>query len=285
MVPQLEAQLADPTNGLGAQVSSGIAAQLPPAYAPYASAVAGIVAPPINSAMNGVVSNALNSIPTDQYGNQLLYAKMNSTARMNYLMLPILAKFGWDFGHQKQWRFYVDAGPYVALLVSAHQLITNAGNLTLGTIYTDPKGTTSISNLIGGTVGGAVGNALTGLAQNNTMFSAILAQYPDLNTSFQQVSGQVSGQVSDQISSVPSPLNTTQDIKYQLHSFNWGFEGNLGFQYQIKRNKIFIEGGGNYGMMNIQKSTGKTANGAVAYANGKNHIGAGTVMVGYAYAL
>jgi hypothetical protein len=43
--------------------------------------------------------------------------------------------------------------------------------------------------------------------------------------------------------------------------------------YKIKKSYIFIEGGGNYGFLNIQKGT----------ANGKNETGAGTVAVGYAF--
>ena len=40
-----------------------------------------------------------------------------------------------------------------------------------------------------------------------------------------------------------------------------------------KRAIFFIEGGGNYGFLNIQKGTD----------NGKNQIGAATVALGYGY--
>ncbi|MBS1746860.1 MAG: outer membrane beta-barrel protein [Bacteroidetes bacterium] len=67
-------------------------------------------------------------------------------------------------------------------------------------------------------------------------------------------------------------FDNTQDIKDQLHKANFGIEGDIGFSYNFFRSKIFIEGGGNYGFLNIQKGT----------ENGKNHIGAGTVRLGYA---
>jgi len=244
--------------GVQGGIAPGIAQNLPSTLAPYA--------PMITDAVNSAVGTAItNAVPKDQYGNQLLYADFNSAARMNYLMLPVLAKFGWDFGHQKQWRFYVDAGPYVALLVNAHQIVTN-GDRTLGTIYTgNSTSTPSVADVIGG--------AVTGLAQNPAV-GQLLQAYPDIAESL--------GQMPSQLASQPSSLNSTTNIKSQLHTFNWGLEGNLGFQYQIHRNKIFIEGGGNYGLMNIQKPTSKNPD---LYANGKNHLGAGTVMIGYAYAL
>jgi len=242
-------------DGVQGGIAPGIAAQLPPELSSYA--------PAITTAVNSAVGGAINSaVPKDQYGNQLLYADMNSTARMNYLMLPVLAKFGWDFGHQQHWRFYVDAGPYIALLVSAHQIVSNA-NRTLGTIYTGNSTNTP-------SVGGVIGGAITSLAQN-PMVGQLLQAYPDIAQQLEQMPNQLASQ--------PSSLNSTTDIKNQLHTLNWGLEGNLGFQYRIHRNKIFIEGGGNYGLMNIQKKVDGQ------YANGKNHIGAGTVMVGYAYAL
>jgi hypothetical protein len=143
-----------------------------------------------------------------------LYANYNSTAKLNYLMLPILAKFGWDF-KSSPIRFYVDAGPFLGLLVSAKQVTTGSSDF-----YTDPQGTQALP-------GG------------------------------------------------PQSFDNTQDIKDQLHSFNVGLEGNLGFAYKLKKGSIFIEGGGNYGFLNIQKDA----------ANGKNNTGAGTASLGYSISL
>jgi len=151
-----------------------------------------------------------------------LYDNANSAAKINYLMLPILAKFGWNFS--KTIRFYVDAGPFLGYLVYAHQVVTNSGGF-----YLDPKGTEPLS-----------------------------AFSPD----------------------APSNINSDTDIKDQLHDFNVGFEGNVGFAYKLfNGNKetgyFFIEGGGDYGFLNIQKGT----------ANGKNNIGAGTANIGYTFCL
>jgi Outer membrane protein beta-barrel domain len=143
---------------------------------------------------------------------QYLYANFNSTAKLNYLMLPILAKFDWNFKSSPV-RFYADAGPFLGYLLSAHQVTTGSSQF-----YTDPAGT----------------QPLPGGAQS---------------------------------------FDNTQDIKDQIHEFNLGFEANVGFAYKLKKSCVFIEGGGNYGFLNIQKGT----------ANGKNNAGAGTVAVGYSF--
>jgi hypothetical protein len=65
------------------------------------------------------------------------------------------------------------------------------------------------------------------------------------------------------------------DIANQLNKFNFGVSGNVGLGYHFNRSVVFIEGGGNYGFLNIQKGE----------KNGKNHTGAGTVGIGYGYLL
>ena len=72
------------------------------------------------------------------------------------------------------------------------------------------------------------------------------------------------------------PFNATTNIKNDLNSFNVGIEGFVGISYRLnKKSTVFIEGGGNYGFMSIQKGT----------ANGKNYTGAGVVTIGYAYTI
>ena len=53
----------------------------------------------------------------------------------------------------------------------------------------------------------------------------------------------------------------------------WVAEANIGLIYKLGHCNIFIEGGFNYGFLNIQKGT----------ANGKNETGAATVSIGYSY--
>lgn len=180
--------------------------------------------PMIEYSSQGGKKDGLQALPTpagiaEGYQQQgypvptYVYARYNSEAKFNYLMIPILAKFGWDFSKKSPFRFYVDAGPFVGFLLNAKQVTTGSSYF-----YSDAAGTMPIT---------------------------------------------------------PSPenLNNTQDIKSELHSTNFGFEGNVGFAYHLKNSYVFIEGGGNYGFLNIQKGT----------ANGKNNIGAGTASLGYAY--
>ena len=143
-----------------------------------------------------------------------LYANYNSTAKLNYLMLPVLAKFGWNF-KDSPLRFYADAGPFFGYLIYAKQVTSGSSNF-----YTDPGGT----------------QPLPGGSQS---------------------------------------FDNTQDIKDQLHKANFGIEGNIGLAYKLKKSYFFIEGGGNYGFLNIQKGT----------ANGKNNTGAATATIGYAFSI
>jgi hypothetical protein len=141
-----------------------------------------------------------------------LYANYNSEAKLGYIMIPVLAKFGFDFKNTPL-RIYIDAGPFIGFLVYAKQVTTGES-----LYYTDPAGQEAL---------------------------------PIGEQSF----------------------NNTQDIKSQLQSTNFGAEANLGLNYHFAASNIFIEGGGNYGFMNIQKGT----------ANGKNTTGAATAFVGYSY--
>ena len=63
------------------------------------------------------------------------------------------------------------------------------------------------------------------------------------------------------------------NIKDQLRKNNWGISGNIGLALHFKRSSIFIEGGGNYGFVTIQKYK----------VDGENHTGAATITVGFAH--
>ncbi|MGZ3767570.1 MAG: porin family protein [Mucilaginibacter sp.] len=142
-----------------------------------------------------------------------LYANYNSEAKLNYLMIPVLAKFGWNL-KKSPLRIYADTGPFVGFLLSAHQITSGQSQF-----YLDAGGTQPLQG-------------------------------------------------------APSQsFNNDQNIKSQLNTTNFGFEANVGLNYKLGSGNIFIEGGGNYGFLNIQKGT----------ANGKNNTGAGTVSFGYSY--
>lgn len=61
-------------------------------------------------------------------------------------------------------------------------------------------------------------------------------------------------------------------ITSDLNPVNAGIQGDIGLSYRHERHRIFIEIGGNYGFIKMQKDK----------SNGSNRIGAATVMVGYA---
>jgi Outer membrane protein beta-barrel domain len=102
--------------------------------------------PKIEYSAQGGKKDGLQAMPTppelaeyfEQQGMQAptyLYANFNSEAKLDYLLIPILAKFGWNLDAQKKFRFTVAAGPYIGFLLSAKQVTT--GN---SQIYLDPAG-------------------------------------------------------------------------------------------------------------------------------------------------
>ncbi len=148
------------------------------------------------------------NIPPPTY----LYANFKSEAKLNYLLIPILAKFGWRLGAASPWRFYAEAGPYLGFLLSAKQVTSG----------------------------------------NSTMYADAAAMQP--------------------VPGGPQSFDKTTDIKSQLHTTNFGVEGNIGLSYAAgKKNRIFVEAGGNYGFLNIQKGS----------AIGKNNTGAAVATIGY----
>lgn len=173
----------------------------------------------ISYSSQGGKKNGLQAFPVPpQQAGQLppgttyLYADFKSQAKLNYLMVPILAKFGWNLGPKSPLRLYVDAGPFFGFLLSGKQDITGGST----TVFLDEKATQPI------------------------------------------------GQQS---------FDQNVDIKDQLNTFNFGVSGNVGLAYLFGRSQVFVEGGGNYGFLNIQKGS----------ANGKNNTGAATASIGYAY--
>lgn len=141
-----------------------------------------------------------------------LYANYKSEAKLNYVLIPILAKFGWNF-KKSPLRIYGDVGPFAGILVSAHQVTSGQSEF-----YTDPAGTQALP-------GG------------------------------------------------PQSFDANTNVRNSLHRFNAGIEGNVGLSYRIGTSSIFIEGGGNYGVFNIQKNA----------LDGKNETGAASATIGYSY--
>ena len=65
-----------------------------------------------------------------------LYAIFNSETQLEYLEIPVMGKLGWG----NDWRFYVEAGPYIGFLLSSNQVtggdsqfyLDSSGNVPLG---------------------------------------------------------------------------------------------------------------------------------------------------------
>jgi Outer membrane protein beta-barrel domain len=75
--------------------------------------------------------------------------------------------------------------------------------------------------------------------------------------------------------SFPVQFDSTGDIKNQLHRGNFGIEGNLGLLYEMNATSVFVEGGGNYGFIDLQKNS----------QNGINHTGALIFRIGIFFKL
>lgn len=96
--------------------------------------------------------------------------------------------------------------------------------------------------------------------------------------SAKQVTSGNSGIYLDMADKQPLPVGSQSfdqktDIKDQLNKVNFGADGNISLAYAFRsRDILFVEAGGNYGIINIQKGS----------ANGKNNTGAATLLLGYA---
>lgn len=142
-----------------------------------------------------------------------LYANYKSTAKMNYLMLPILVKY--RFTIARHWGGYIAAGPFVSFLLSAKNVTNGTSEIYLDDQHSQPLPTGSQS------------------------------------------------------------FDNTENVRNDLHKFNAGINGHIGIDYKLARGNLFIEGGGNYGFVSIQKNE----------TNGKNRTGAGIVVIGYQFRL
>lgn len=145
-----------------------------------------------------------------------LYANFKNESKLNYLLIPVLARFNWSLGQKSPFKVYAAVGPFAGFLLNAHQ-VTDGSSI----IYMDAEG-----------------------------------QIP--------------------ITAEAQSFNNTTNIKDQLHTFNTGIDGFIGISYVLSpKHALFIEGGGNFGFIPIQKVAD----------DGKNYTGAGVVTLGYAYSL
>ncbi len=154
-----------------------------------------------------------------------LYSDFKSVAKLDYLLVPVLARYTWKISKKSPLKIYAAFGPFAGFLLNAHQVTSGSSPISM----MNPDGKTYTQLII-----------------------------PPATTP----------------KSVP--FDATTSIKDSLNTLNVGICGMVGISYSFnKKHTIFIEGGGNYGFMSIQKGS----------ANGKNNTGAGVVTFGYAYTL
>lgn len=201
-------------------VSSGYSSRLGPYFGIFGDF--GIthkfsIQPEINYSSQGGKKNGEQAIPAQQFdpsapAGRDVYANYKSVAKLNYIEVPVLAKFTFPIGGH--FNFTVDAGPYVSFLVKAKNITSGKSN-----IYADQGETQPLP-------------------------------------------------VGEQ------SFDATTDIKDQLKGANFGIQGGVGFSMNIGRGYLFVEGGGNYGFVEIQKNEQQ---------DGKDHTGAATVVLGYGF--
>jgi hypothetical protein len=100
------------------------------------------IQPELEYSSQGGKKDGLQALPDpNPQGPPYLYANYNSTAKFNYLMVPVLAKFGWDFNHSPL-RVFVDAGPFLAYRLSATQVTSGSSLVYADEAETEPTSQT-----------------------------------------------------------------------------------------------------------------------------------------------
>lgn len=80
-------------------------------------------------------------------GEKYLYADFKSETTFDYIMIPILANFGWNLKNTPV-RLYVNGGPFASFLLNAKQI--TSGNSPL---FVDPAGDMTMDYLLGSLTG------------------------------------------------------------------------------------------------------------------------------------
>ena len=191
----------------------------------------------ITAGMSGGNMEGMGAILSQMadYIPEIFYADVKNTAAFDYLMVPVSVQIGTNANNR--WRVYANVGPFVSFLLRGEQ--TTKGQSVL---YTD--------NSKSQTLWDNIPPAMQPLVENGAPQLAYVLQHG-------------------------TDLGSTEVITSDLNPVNAGIQGDVGLSYRHDRHRIFIEIGGNYGFIKMQKDK----------ANGSNRIGAATVMLGYAIQL
>jgi hypothetical protein len=162
------------------------------------------------------------------------YADVKNTVKFDYLMLPLSIQAGKNLGNSP-YRIYVNVGPFASFLMSGEQVSKGSSKL-----YAKTDKTTTLWAAIPSEIQSRIAAGVPELAHvldNDTEFG-------------------------------------TSVITGEIRPVNFGVHGNIGIAYQCGNNsRFFIEAGGNYGFIRIQKNK----------ANGDNNIGSANIMIGYSF--
>jgi hypothetical protein len=168
----------------------------------------------------------------------LFYADVKNTAKFDYLMIPVSLQAGRNLS-ETPWRIYANAGPFISFLMSGKQVSKGSSKF-----YLDGTKTATIWDAIG----------MAGLQD-------VISDTPGLEE-------------LERVLKDGTELGTSE-ITQELRPINVGIQGNLGLSYKYRQSRIFVEVGGNYGFVRIQKNKD----------NGSNRLGSAVVMLGCATTL
>ncbi len=88
----------------------------------------------------GGLKNGLQALPNPIPPPTYLYANIKNEAKLNYLLVPLLAKYNWRLNKKSPIRIYVALGPFAGLLLNAKQVSSGTSR-----IFMNPDGTVPIS--------------------------------------------------------------------------------------------------------------------------------------------
>lgn len=206
----------------------------------------GMQALPAKQMMDGIAAGMNNMEGMDDILDRieplmpdLFYADVKSTASFDYLMIPVSVQIGTNVNNR--WRVYANAGPFISFLLHGKQITKGKSKM-----YADADKSKTLGDIIS-----AAGNIPVPPEMQAVLAGMAVALQSEMD------------------------FNSTEDITRDLNPVNAGIQGDVGLSFRHERHRIFLEIGGNYGFIKMQKDK----------ANGSNRIGAATVMLGYAFRL